>query len=55
MEILRFPGSLGIGSSIRRPWGIMILHNINNNIPIPHLSYPGVYQDESKNENSTKR
>ena len=30
----------------RRPGELMLLHNINNNIPIYHPSYPGVYQYE---------
>ena len=33
----------------------MLLHSINDNIPIPHPPYLGVYQDEDKIETSTKR
>ena len=33
----------------------MIIHGINDDILIPHLSYSSVYQDETKNESSTKR
>ena len=33
----------------------MFLHGINDDILIYHPSYLGVYQDEAKNESSTKR
>ena len=32
----------------------MLFHGINDNILISHLSYLGVYQDEAKNDISTK-
>ena len=32
----------------------MLLYIINDNIPIPHLSYPDVYKDEEKIEIYTK-
>ena len=34
---------------------MILLHAINDDILIPHLSYSGVYQYEPKNEISTKR
>ena len=33
----------------------MLLHGINDNILIYHLSYSGAYQYKAKNESSTKR
>ena len=32
----------------------MVLHDINDNILIPHPSYLGVYQDEDTNKSSKK-
>ena len=33
---------------------MMVLNGINDHIIIPDLSYSGMYQDEAKNESSTK-
>ena len=33
----------------------LLPHGINDNLLISHLSYLGAYQDEDKNESSTKR
>ena len=38
----------------RRPGKIILIHDINDNIRIYHPSYLGVYQDEAKDEISTK-
>ena len=32
----------------------MIIHGINDNMQNSHTSYSGVYQDEAKNDSSTK-
>ena len=34
---------------------MMLIHGINDNMIISNPSYLGVYQDETKNESSTKR
>ena len=39
----------------RRPGEMILLCDINKNIPIYHPYYLGVYQDESENEIFTKR
>ena len=36
-------------SEYKRPWGMMCLHYMNNNIPISHPYHSDVYQDEYKN------
>ena len=34
---------------------MLLIHDINDNIIIPHPYYLVVYQDEAKNESSNKR